>query len=88
MARDPTAAPATARVPAIALAFPADHGRDRGCGRVVLEGLPDPSHDAGRAIPALVLRGFAEIIATYYTASQMAEFLYDSSRSLNGLASC
>jgi hypothetical protein len=55
---------------------------------VVLEGLPDPSHDAGRAIPALVLRGFAEIIATYYTASQMAEFLYDSSRSLNGLASC
>src|SRR6202042_770661 len=31
-----------------------------------------------RAIPALVLRGFAEIIAAYYTASQLAEFLYDS----------
>jgi hypothetical protein len=47
-------------------------GRDRACGRVVLEGLPDPSHDDGRTIPALVLREFAEIIATYYTASKMA----------------
>lgn len=45
---------------------------------MVLEGLPDPGQDDGRAIPALVLRGFAEIIAAYYTASQMAEFLYDS----------
>jgi uncharacterized protein (TIGR02391 family) len=52
-------------------------GRDRARGRVVLEGLPDPDQDDGRAIPALVLRGYAEIIAAYYTASQMEEFLYD-----------
>ena len=61
-------------------------GRDRARGRVVLEGLPDPDQDDGRAIPALVLREFAEIIAAYYTASQMAEFLYDSGLSEDRLS--
>lgn len=53
-------------------------GRDRACGRVVLEGLPDPGQDDGRPIPALVLDRFARVIAAYYTAPQLATFLYDS----------
>jgi uncharacterized protein (TIGR02391 family) len=53
-------------------------GRDRALGRVIIQPLPDPDEDDGRAVAGMTLEEIARAIGDSYTMSQIPQFLVDS----------